>query len=435
MWIEFQSARLSKRGVTFDAAYVTAWRNSSNEVKMNLIKNKIVHVELLLLIFVVMSFTMISGVGATMPNDDIVGDGINVLTIQNDSEQKLLSTNFICIVLTEKQYNAATTPKDGIVRLVIPQDKFVIVQVPSKSEVSIPSDIVNRSKLPNNEKIIVLWVPLPLISYNVVEEDVVLSAPENFFNTYESLSDLLQVAKKDYMNNIEIDQFIPAETYFKEKNLRSWIRYEERRVYNENTGYQINGLTGKLYDATYSNQGNSNFASYHEIEIYLNNNDCIEFISEISDGVTQSLQAYWVLIYDNLSSSYITLLSRQYDDTPYMEYYLYLESGTTYWVHFKNPITNTWYTQSYIDSTPSTSIHQIMPSSELYLTYYSPSLLIQNSIVEDWTRTVSNGLIKPQTTLYEMTYAASYDQYVSVSSNWNTDNGLTSQHSGGTSVS
>lgn len=139
---------------------------------MNLIKNKIVHVGLLLLIFVVFSFTMISGVGATMPNDDIVEDGINVLTIQNDSEQKLLSTNFICIVLTEKQYNAAATSKDGIVRLVIPQDKFVIVQVPSKSEVSIPSDIINRSKLPNDEKIIVLWVPLPLISYNIFEEDV-----------------------------------------------------------------------------------------------------------------------------------------------------------------------------------------------------------------------------------------------------------------------
>lgn len=52
MWIEFQSARLSKRGFSPGVAYVSAMRNPSNEVKMNFTKRRIEILSLLLLFIV-----------------------------------------------------------------------------------------------------------------------------------------------------------------------------------------------------------------------------------------------------------------------------------------------------------------------------------------------------------------------------------------------
>jgi len=52
LWIEFQSARLSKRGFSPGVAYVSAMRNPSNEVKMNFTKRRIEILSLLLLFIV-----------------------------------------------------------------------------------------------------------------------------------------------------------------------------------------------------------------------------------------------------------------------------------------------------------------------------------------------------------------------------------------------
>ena len=69
MWIEFQSARLSKRGFSSGVAYVSAMRNPSNEVKMNFTKKN--HMGLLSLITLILMFAVIiCPVSATTNEND-----------------------------------------------------------------------------------------------------------------------------------------------------------------------------------------------------------------------------------------------------------------------------------------------------------------------------------------------------------------------------
>ncbi|MCZ0860134.1 hypothetical protein O0S10_02675 [Methanocorpusculum sp. MG] len=351
----------------------------------------------------------------------------------DDSRKDIEYIQYVGVIIPQTEFVAVKSTSNGTTTVVVPQDIITILNVPSSSEVSIPSQLIRNANVAQETGIVILWAPMALLDYSVKNNTAIISAKNSLYMEFSSLENALSVSKIEYVSNMDL-QAAASKLSSDLQTRSSTTLYQERSLYDTyKTQYQLTGMTGTLGKFTYSNSGNEGYTIYHENEIYLENYDCIEFICGLNNAELNNIQEYFVIAIDNQDSGRL-LVSVTNGNVPYMEYYCYIEN-TGYYVHLKDPITGTWYNGNYADPTRSSRIDYIQLSSEYYMASLYPTLYVANTIVEDWTRTRDNNWYAPQTTMFHKTSEDTRDIYVSVNPSWTSDNKLSSLHASGTTVS
>lgn len=196
--------------------------------------------------------------------------------------------------------------------------------------------------------------------------------------------------------------------------------------------YSLTKLDGKIYPGYTTNYNNQNlgYTSYHETEIYLNNNDVVEFIREVSNSVTNNDAKVWVTLYDSGNGSQI--VSRvSFNSATYLSYYLTIENNY-YFTYILNPDTGVFNIGTYPDSTPSTYIDHIAMSSELYIDDYVNYLYTQNTnVIDNLYNNNTGDYIKPLFAIQQTDYQLVNEPYVSTTCSWNLSGELETTHIGG----
>lgn len=203
--------------------------------------------------------------------------------------------------------------------------------------------------------------------------------------------------------------------------------YVERDWFASNSGTQVNGLRGYIHPGSIYNYG-GDFVNYNEHEIFLNNNDLIEFISSFymtPNGWSSDVK---VAIFDNNGDGQ-TLLQINYGNAPQTTYYeLYMDNGI-YTIKLTNTLTGQVYSTTYNDvDNPSTKIGSIAGSTEVYWyndgqgTFYS---IYPTKIALYWVRENGNWY-RPNT---KFTYSSG-DNYPHVDTQyeWKSDGSLETTH-------
>lgn len=167
----------------------------------------------------------------------------------------------------------------------------------------------------------------------------------------------------------------------------------ERQYYDRKNGYYPRYLYGRINPSVGSPRPGSNIAgSYHELEIYLNAGDAVEFISQHRSD----MEAVWVAMYDDelTPDPYVNLVADLPDmlnvNGPIEFYFLYNPVTDLYYVNLFNPRTWETITFSWDDRGTSSTyiyIYQMAGSTELY--FNQPPTLYPawhgETTIEQWT--------------------------------------------------
>lgn len=321
-------------------------------------------------------------------------------------------------------------PRSDQIEISLSEDHILTKTISSGSTAPVPAELADLLVgTAGEEAILVLWVPKDLIYLGKDGNNVTIKIPKGILLKYPDVSQFKENISAYADEVMDTDEGIILSSAMNPAVLASSTLYQERAQYSRNAAYAVTGVTGMLAPYSYSNNGRS-FTSYHEIEIYLNGQGNIaEFISHIHDD---GRYRYWVVIWDD--GTYYTMLDKTTNGPPYMEYYLYLESGV-YWFHLRNPNTGAWETSSYDDSdNPATHVNWLMGSTELYLGSGTEDFRVETRpIKEDWTRILDGSWYEPRTTFSWYKYTPD-EQYVSISAQWTGDGRIETTHVGGSSV-
>ena len=338
---------------------------------------------------------------------------------------------FICIAFSQVWLDKNDDAKEPeLVNITIPEYWLTTVTFPAGVPAHIPAQCFDKIPMNSDELIAILWMPKNLINIESKENSVTLNFPEDFLLYKSNITEAKIALEKDEsetrMHSKElihppIKPFQVDNT--KTINTEATFDYQERTRYYRKTLYSITGVTGKIDPISYSNQGET-FTSYHEIEIYLNRDgDIIEFVNFMRNAGHNHV---FVAQYDEYISS--TPLDVDISGLDYVEYYLYLESGT-YWVHIRNPVSGTLYTGSYDDTdNPATRVNWLTGSTELYTdSIFSNYFNVDSDIVEDWTRNSNGNWYRPKTT-FSWHSSSSDQQYVDINTWFDSTNKINTNH-------
>ena len=165
----------------------------------------------------------------------------------------------------------------------------------------------------------------------------------------------------------------------------------ERAIFHVDDTYRIYQGFGHVKPTESSNNGES-FTSYHEREIYLNDNDTIEFISHIYDDgrvfVWTSIldEGVWVQGWDFGEQVNIG------DDVEYS----YTISNGKYTLYLKDPDTGQWYAKTYDDTDdPSDHVDWFMGSTELTYDVLDKEFKTETWIRDDWYWDTAGNVHRP----------------------------------------
>jgi hypothetical protein len=211
-----------------------------------------------------------------------------------------------------------------------------------------------------------------------------------------------------------------------------------RHTYAREEQYTIETIFGMLYPEEMTNQG-ADFTIYHERELYLNDNDLIEFIIHSYDDPTTDIYI-WGSVWDegqqvkgNPSSCPIDDLKVESGETPH-EYYLNITTTGHYEIGVKNTVTGIWSWVNCNDSdNPSSYINQLVGSTEIYSTNPTPTFpegafSSAAEIRDDWTWDGDDLSYRPKVTFHWS--HENTDDFVDVDSAFDASDRLHTYHLG-----
>src|SRR5208337_450097 len=221
--------------------------------------------------------------------------------------------------------------------------------------------------------VVILWAPKEILSIATSGEYTTIKAPERILLHYKSQDESFASVKKSAHENLLISHdSYPAGVPMKSLQQTATTQdFAERSwYYDANCAHQVTGAQGVIDPSTSSNNGESYF-SYHEMEIYLERDtDCIEFVSyHRTDGQIR----IFVSMHDDGYLS--TPIDIDATNLPYMNYYLSIDAPYWYTTRLQNPLTGTWYTNTWTDSDNfSRYIKSLRGSSELLSLQHVPPI-------------------------------------------------------------
>ncbi|MDO9323571.1 MAG: hypothetical protein Q7T80_01285 [Methanoregula sp.] len=344
-------------------------------------------------------------------------------------------------VLVSKEWlkTNGLTDKNDSVTFSVPSNQVHFVTNKAGTPAHVPTDFLSESAALADDSISVLWAPTNVVHIQKKSDFVTITCPHtlllNFKNMKETES-TLQSAKSENLQIPEVPLDSATDQLKLKKSLLASANPAERKYYTDYFNlHSINGATGMMQPASYSNSGES-FTSYHEIELYLQQStDAVEYIVyQRSDGrVIEFVSVHDDYVLSSPLTMDVTGLST------YMEWYFYIESGPVWYMHFRNPISGTWYSAWHTDTvnlsnritkiTPSTELTLNVPPVDYFYTLTSPFRV-------DWTRTAGlsgNEWHYPIDTTSAGSNPTNY-QYVQLTSNWDSSGRIVSSQACGSSV-
>ena len=329
--------------------------------------------------------------------------------------------------------------KADTVTFSIPTGQVHFVTNKAGTPAHVPTDFLNESTALADESISVLWAPTNVVHVQKNQDFVTISCPRNMLLNFKNMKETESVLLSAKSENLQIPE-VPLDSAIDQTKLKvsllASVNPAERKDYTDYFNlHSINGVTGMMQPASFSNSGES-FTSYHEIELYLQQStDAVEYIVyQRSDGRVID----FVSVHDDYALS--SPLSMDVTGlSTYLEWYFYIESGPVWYMHFRNPISGTWYNAWHTDTvnlsnrvtkiTPSTELTLNDPPANYFYTLTSPFRV-------DWTRTAGlsgNEWHYP----IDTTSAGSNptnNQYVQLTSNWDGSGRIVYSQACGSSV-
>ena len=225
--------------------------------------------------------------------------------------------------------------------------------------IALSKDQINK-KIPNAIGI----VRLPKNMIDVMDTNpnpniIEINVPIDWIKTNAEGHQIKQLTKSHV---IHISRNVTGKTIFKLPSVKSF--YGEW-VFFRHASHTVTGVTGKVDPDSHTSK-DSLFRSYHERGIYLNNNDCIEFIADYIDNGKVYV---WVAVYDN--GKWVTpwdwLLIDVTNSLQCIDYYFFID-GNKYKIWLYDTKYGKWYYNEYTDKDdPSSEIEWLTGSTELYL--------------------------------------------------------------------
>ena len=335
----------------------------------------------------------------------------NVTVNPDDNKQQI---EFVYVLVQQKWLDTqGSIDKNGSITFTVPSSDVHILENQAGIPAHVPTNYINAVAISADEPVSVLWTPTAVIKLTKNNTTITITCPEQMFLKFNNITETkiqLEAAKK---NNLQISG-VPRELGVNVSKLKvsplTSASPAERRWYTA-TGTNINGVTGIMQPAGFSNPGQS-FTSYHEMELYLQQStDAVEFIVyHHSDGRIID----FVSVHDDYAlSSPLTMNVTSL--STYLEWYFYIQSGNVWSLNFRNPIDGTWYTATHTDTVNiSNYVAYITPSTELYLDSApptSPFYTKTSPFRVDWTRITSGFSLSPQQTTTQGA-APTNNQYV-----------------------
>jgi hypothetical protein len=359
-------------------------------------------------------------------------------TINPDDNKEQIK--FVYALVSEKWLKTnGLVDGNGSVTFSVPSSQVHFVKSKAGIPAHVPTDFLSEFPEPADTSVSVLWAPENLLQVQPDHNVITITCPQAMFLNFKDMKEIKSKLESAKSENLQIPE-VPFDSSGDQAEMNRLLTsgsFAERKDYTDYFNlHSINGVTGKMQPASFSNSGES-FFSYHEIELYLQQpTDAVEYIVyHRTDGRVID----FVSVHDDYALS--TPLSMDVTSlSTYLEWYFYIESGPVWFMHFRNPVSGTWYTASHSDTVNlSNYVTKITPSAELYLdnvppTYYFYTLT--SPFQADWTRTAGLSGYEwhsPQ----ETTSAGSNptnNQYVYLAANWDSSGRIVSTQACGSTV-
>jgi len=304
-------------------------------------------------------------------------------------------------------YGRVTVREDMVVR---DGDEIKIVANKDYKERGLITPVIER--LPD---ITYVTVETPYGPLQVPEDTLEREGKEKIIATHVEFMKQLEELKKmeKQMGESDRSSNTVAPTQGGDSQERAWF-------YRRNGGYQPNLLYGRLDPRPLYNTG-QNFCNYHEREIYLSNNDVVEFISHHWDTGQRNV---WVAVHDNCTWIPSFQLNFTNIDVPIESYLIINSAESRYDMWLKHTGTGDWrYNNNYDSDDFSNYTSHYAGSTELFnYLPISKTFRIGTDIKDDWTR-IGSTWYRPNEIFYFATYSDE-KPYVEVNASWDA-NGLT----------
>jgi hypothetical protein len=298
--------------------------------------------------------------------------------------------------------------------------------------VPVPDDLTSAEK-PIDGPVVILWAPKEILSIGASGDKTTITVPERILMRYTSQEESRASVKKYANENLLISHdTYPAAVPMKQVQNAATTSgdFAERSwYYDANCAHQITGIQGVIDPSTSYNNGESYF-SYHEMEVYLERDtDCIEFVSyHRTDGQ--------IRVFVSIHDDYYLYTPIDIDATnlPYVNYYLSIDAPYWYTTRLQNPLTGTWYSNSWTDSDNfSRYIKSLRGSTELLSLQHVPPLYSfhteTNPITGDYIRNSAGSWVRPNQAFTDMG-AIPNEQYVHGTKSWSSGTIVTTHECG-----
>ena len=360
--------------------------------------------------------------------DDLLVKGVEGIPNNVQRKEEYLFLEIPASVVSK----SGNSPDDGLVTITVPTSSLAYREELTGMPAPVPDDLVSAEKSIDGP-VVILWAPKEILSIAVSYDKTTITVPERNLLKYKSLEESRLSVKKSANENLLISHdTYPAGVQMKQVQnavITSGDFAERSWYYDANTAHHVTGVRGVIDPSTSYNNGESYF-SYHEMEIYLERDtDCIEFVSyHRPDGQ--------IRIFVSIHDDYYLYTPLDIDATnlPYVNYYLSIDAPYWYTTRLQNPLTGTWYSNTWTDSDNfSRYIKSLRGSTELLSLQHVPPLYsfhtATNPITGDYIRNSLGIWVRPNQAFTDMG-AIPNQQYVHGTRSWSSGRIVTTHESG-----
>ncbi|MDD1702320.1 MAG: hypothetical protein LUQ31_05010 [Methanoregula sp.] len=328
---------------------------------------------------------------------------------------------------------SSTETDNGMVSITVPTVSLQYVEERTGTPAPVPENLLSKNSSIQGA-VTVLWAPKAILTISSSGSSTTIQVPERILLKFDTHNESVAAIKKSANENLQIkhDSYPAGVTSKSLLQATTSQDFAERSwYYDANCAHQVTGAQGVIEPSSSYNNGESYF-SYHEIEIYLERDtDCIEFVSYHR---TDGQKRIFVSMHDDGVLS--TPIDIDATNLPYMNYYLSIDSPY-YSTRLQNPLTGTWYTNSWNDSNDfSRYIKSLRGSTELLSLQHVPPIYsfhtATNPITVDSVRNSATGTwVLPNQDFTDMGMDTS-QSYVHGTKSWNNGRIVTTHECGST---
>ncbi len=215
------------------------------------------------------------------------------------------------------------------------------------------------------QTVVSLRIPKSMYELKIAMSKGNISFPTKYFDNYPDLNSMLSTVNISTPSEPEV--YVPTKaraTEYVEPPLHGmWVHYPVKPEYADS----IVHLEGLIKPSSFTNNGHDH-AIYQEREIYLNNDDAVEYVFFYDEDYYGDKIWLGAVIYDNSPTFQGCPTIKWFDATSCHWYdYEFTIDDDSYYIYFKDRTTGSWNEHIYSDTDDaSDAIDKICGSAEVY---------------------------------------------------------------------